>query len=209
MGRRLSEETVKGPEIQVRRRMLETDVCPVATPSPLLGPEDSLDHDRIEIDVPQSRPEMTVGLDRSVVEVLPEDVAASAVLAIPVTGVSALKLLHSLGKPELGDLYDEMEVSVHLAVAEHAPAEVSRDVREQVDVLPAISFGGEDDTSVIAPRRDVVDAVRFHHARRSRHRRTLEHAQPGGTRISQVDTKERHVAATSDVGAGLRVRIAR
>ena len=76
-------------------RVLEPDVGSVTAVRPPFRPNDESRRNGVQIDVPRGRQEVLIRLDRSVVEMVAEEVAEVPMPLIPGAGVASKKLLHS------------------------------------------------------------------------------------------------------------------
>lgn len=153
--------------------MVESEMRPIATPWPLFRPEFHCRPDRIQVDVTSVDDELSVRDDRDALESIAKQMTSVTVLHVPIARVFPKQFLHSLRQTSVRDLQQQVEVIRHLAVAEDRPAVFPGHACEQREVMDAIIFTLEDRTSIVAPRRNMVDATRLHNARRSRHASTI------------------------------------
>jgi hypothetical protein len=141
----------------------------MAAPRPVLRPATGARLDGIGGDVRGGRHEVRLGLDAHGAISALEHVPTPPVTVIELTRVRAVQPLHPGAQVRLRRLEQEMEVVVHQAVREAAPALPEDDLPEQRQVRAPVIVIGEDRGAVVATGVDVVDGSSLLLTRSPRH----------------------------------------
>ena len=130
----------------------------VARPAPLVDPAHEPRVDGIGEDVRHRGLEMPVRRDERVGEALAEEMASTAVPAVELPGVDAVKRLHRPRHARLGSRADDHEqviVRVEQAPGDDAPADAIRHAAQRCKEGDPIEVAEEDRLIVDPPRGDV------------------------------------------------------
>jgi hypothetical protein len=112
---------------------------------------------------------MPFTLDEDRVEPSLKNVPLKSVAAVEPCGVASVEPVHTGREVCVRGLDNEVEVIGEQAIRVAPPAETFDDVGKRPQELLAVAVVTKDAFATIAPRRDVVEAVRNLYSRGSRH----------------------------------------